>query len=342
MARKNILSGLLNADKPALVGEDRMAPEIKSAGGTRGLGALGAVTRSIDALAARADAAAKLEAQLAEGSVIVDIDPDKIERSFIADRLGDDEEMFRELVEAIRERGQDSPVLLRPHPERPGYYQTAFGHRRIRAAQALGIPVRAVVKPLTDTDHVIAQGQENSARADLSFIERAQFVGRLEELGFSREVMMASLGIDKTTLSKMLSVCHRIPQDILTTIRDAKGIGRDRWHELSTLFDGPDAVDRARHFTYGRIFQKAGSPEQRFQAMLNFLKGKLAQKTASSATRKTWARPDGAVKAKISDDGKTFTIALKAARAADFGAYLASRLDGLYEAFEDDQRKNGD
>lgn len=342
MARKNILSGLLNDDKPVPAAEQGVAPEIKSAGGTRGLGALGAVTRSIDALAARAEAASKLEAQLAEGSVIVEIDPHLIERSFIADRISEDEEMFRELVAAIRERGQDSPVLLRPHPDRPGHYQTAFGHRRIRAALELGIPVRAVVKPLSDTDHVIAQGQENSARADLSFIERAQFVGRLEEMGFSREVMMASLGIDKTTLSKMLSVCHRIPQDILSMILDAKGIGRDRWHELSTLFDGPETADRARHFTHQRAFQKAGGVEERFQALLRFLKGKPSALAASPALRKSWARPDGAVKAKISDDGKTFTIALKAARAADFGAYLASRLDGLYEAFEEDQRNNGD
>ncbi len=342
MARKNILSGLINADRPNPAESETVAPEIKSAGGVRGLGALGAVTRSIDALAARADAAAKLEAQLAAGAVIVDLDPHRIERSFISDRMSENEESFAELVNAIRERGQDSPVLVRPHPDKPGYYQTAFGHRRVRAALELGIPVRAVVKPLSDVEHVIAQGQENSARADLTFIERSFFVYRLEQLGFSREVMMTSLAIDKTTLSKMLSVCHRIPGDIMGSISDAKSVGRDRWHEMAMLFDGPETVDRVRHFTRQRAYSKAGTPEERFQILLRFLKTPPGTKPLPTMVKNSWARPHAAEKARISDDGKTFTIALKAARAADFGAYLASRLDGLYEAFEADQAKNGD
>ncbi len=341
MARKNILSGLLNSDRPAAPEEQGRAPEIKSAGTSRGLGALGAVTRSIDALAAKAEAAAKLEAQLAGGSVVVELDPQLIDRSFITDRVAEDEERFRELVEAIGARGQDSPVLVRPHPEKEGRYQIAFGHRRVRAALELGIPVRAVVKPLTDIDHVIAQGQENSARSDLSFIERAQFAQRLEDLGFSREVMMSALAVDKTTLSKMLSVCRRIPGDIFSGISGATSIGRDRWHELATLFDNPDVVERARHFTYQRAYQKGKGPEERFQLLLRFLKAKPGAK-APRATKSTWAPAGGGIKAKIQDDGKTFTIALKAARAADFGAYLASRLDGLYAAFEEDQRTNGD
>lgn len=342
MARKNILSGLINSGGPASPEEGQVAPEIKSLGGARGLGALGAVTRSIDQLAQRAEVAAKLEAQLAAGSVIIDLDPTLIERSFIADRISEDEERFRELVEAIRERGQDSPVLVRPHPTRHGLYQTAFGHRRVRAARELGIPVRAVVKPLTDIEHVIAQGQENSARADLTFIERSQFVARLEERGFSREVMMTALGIDKTTLSKMLSVCHRIPNDIMSSLRDAKGIGRDRWHELAMLFDGPETVDRVRHYMHQRAFRRARSPEDCFQFLLAFLKRKPGEKPVRAASKQSWSRPDGAVKAKIVDDGKTFTIALKASRAGDFGAYIASRLDGLYEAFAAENNANGD
>lgn len=342
MARKNILSGLMNTPGQPVPEHERMAPEIKSATGSRGLGALGAVTRSIDALAAKADAAARLEAQLTEGAVIVELDPGQIERSFVADRITEDEERFTELVNAIRERGQDSPVLVRPHPTRFGFYQTAFGHRRVRAARELGIPVRAVVKPLTDAEHVVAQGQENSARSDLTFIERSNFAGRLEDMGFSREIIMAALSIDKTTLSKMLSVWHRIPKDIMGSLSDAKGIGRDRWHELAMLFDGPDTVDRVRHFTHQPAFTRARGPEERFQFLLDFLKAKPGTRPASPATKSRWAATGGAVKARISDDGKTYTIALKAARAADFGAYLTTRLDDLYQDFEAARHHNGD
>ncbi len=50
------------------------------------------------------------------------------------------------------------------------------------------------------------------------------------------------------------------------------------------------------------------------------------------------------MKAKIKDDGKQFTIALKAGKASAFGAYIADNLDRLYEAFEKSRNseKNGD
>ena len=51
-----------------------------------------------------------------------------------------------------------------------GFYQVAYGHRRVRATAILGIKVRAIVRDLTDAELVIAQGQENNARQDLSFI----------------------------------------------------------------------------------------------------------------------------------------------------------------------------
>ena len=61
-----------------------------------------------------------------------------------------------------------------------------FGHRRAKVARDLGINVRAVVKPLADIEHVIAQGQENTARADLSFIERALFAQKLAKTRYDQ------------------------------------------------------------------------------------------------------------------------------------------------------------
>jgi ParB/RepB/Spo0J family partition protein len=47
------------------------------------------------------------------------------------------------LVASIRDQGQRTPILLRPHPDDLGRYQIAFGHRRYRALQTLGRPVKA-------------------------------------------------------------------------------------------------------------------------------------------------------------------------------------------------------
>src|SRR5690606_35575567 len=104
-----------------------------------------------------------------------------------------------------------------------------------RAAKALTRPVRAVVKDLSNREHVIAQGQENSARANLSFIEKAMFAKNLIASGYDREVVMASLSIDKTNTSKLLSVANDIPEGIVRAIGAVPNYGRDTWYKLAQL-----------------------------------------------------------------------------------------------------------
>lgn len=346
MARKNILAGLISEDRKfTAVNPDGTDAAEKQALTYKGLGALGAVTRSIDALAAKAEAAKVIEQKLAEGETIVDLDPDLIEASFVPDRLAQVDEAFADLLEAIRQRGQDSPILVRPHPDKAGRYQIAFGHRRARAAKELGRPVRAIVKRLDDRDHVIAQGQENSARTDLSFIERTMFAHRLEQRGFDRETIMAALSADKTTVSKMLSVTRRIQADILSTIEAARTIGRDRWHDLSAKLDDQEMTRRAREFVLRNDYVAAG-PDRRFDLLEAFVSKKPAALKTGEAKGElpTWQRQNGAVKAKIKDSGKQFTISLRATDASEFGTYIASNLDRLYEAFEESRGsgKNGD
>jgi ParB family transcriptional regulator, chromosome partitioning protein len=341
MARKNVLSNLM---APATDKATSAAPSPEEPARQhvtyKGLGALGAVTRSIDALAAKADAAKEIEAKLTAGEVVIELEPDQIEESFISDRLVHSDEQFQELVEAMRVRGQDSPILVRPHPQKTGVYQIAFGHRRAKAARLLGRPVRAVVKTLTDRDHVIAQGQENSARADLSFLERATFAGELEARGFDRETIMAALSADKTTVSKMLSVVNRIPKSVRAGIGPALAIGRDRWHELATRFDEASNEDKAIEFL-GRERVQGRTPEDRFNLVSSHLIRKETPETGKPAA-KEWARKDGAVRASIKTNGRQYTIALKASEAAAFGLYITQNLDRLYEAFRTEAKQNAE
>lgn len=331
MARKNVLSSLMTSTDEKLTPVNPVQDEHRQHVTYKGIGALGAVTRSIDALAAKADAAKEIEAKLTAGEVVIELEPDQIEESFVSDRLAHSDQQFQELVEAMRVRGQDSPILVRPHPTKDGVYQIAFGHRRAKAARLLGRPVRAVVKALTDRDHVIAQGQENSARADLSFLERATFAGELEARGFDRETIMAALSADKTTVSKMLSVVNRIPKAVRVGVGPALAIGRDRWHELATRFDEPANEDRAVEFL-ARERIKVRSPEERFNLVSSYLaKGDASSSTAHKPAPATWERKG--VQANIKANGRQYTIALKASEAAAFGAYITRNLDRLYEAY---------
>ena len=97
------------------------------------------------------------------------IDPEKILPSPVVDRLsraGDLDPGFDALKASIAADGQSVPVLLRPHSDpakaAAGLYETAYGHRRVRAAKDLGLQVKAIVRPLTDDELVLAQGRENA------------------------------------------------------------------------------------------------------------------------------------------------------------------------------------
>jgi len=331
VARKNPFANLLEKDAPE-PGDTVMNYTVK--------GASRSFISSIDEMAARADT-------LLAGETIVELDPDIVDASFIRDRLETDEGDFAELREAIRERGQDSPILVRPHPKSDGRYMVVFGHRRLRAARELGRKVRAVVKEMNDRDHVVAQGQENSARANLSFIERARFAANLADLHYDDDnaTVMAALGIDRATLSKMMSVAA-LPGDVLGAVGAAKSIGRDRWYELKLLLDNPSVLSAAQEYC-PRLMESDGSGDARFAALVTHLKASKARKRPKGAPKtRNWEPEDRALSAEMISDGKRFRLALKAkgAEAQAFGEYLSDNLDRFYEAFrqESESANNGD
>lgn len=331
MSRKNLLTSLTER-KLTAVNNPPATPALTPAmERNRTRGAFGAITRSIDELAERAQAAKEYEAKLLEGAAVVELEPEKIDGSFIADRIGDDEQAFQELVEAIRERGQDSPILVRPHPHEEGRYMVVFGHRRLRAAKALGRKVRAVIKPLDDTQHVIAQGQENAVRADLSFIEKALFAHNLERSGYSRDVIMAALSVDKTVVSKMISVVKDVPADIITAIGAAKESGRDRWYQLAVRLRDPEAAGYAREIIGTEAFISAGS-DQRLNMLADALRTEKPR-TARKGEPLTWAPADRSVSVTLKSSGKQATLSLKERDAAAFARFIADRIEDLYEDF---------
>jgi len=342
MSRKNLLSSLTHRKLTAV--NSTPAPEIPLTSMSpalernRSRGAFGAITRSIDELAEKAQAAKEFEARLLEGETVVDLDPDAIDVSFVADRMDDDKGAFEELVEAIRQRGQDSPILVRPHPGVEGRYMTVFGHRRARAAKALGRPVRAVIKDLIDKDHVIAQGQENSARADLSFIEKAVFASNLERNNYDRDVIMAALSVDKTVVSKMISITNDIPDEIIKAVGPAKNSGRDRWYDLAKKIK----VARAsvREIIGSRDF-KAATSDDRLEMLARHLSAKSAGKETTFAQRaltKSWVPDDKSISVTLKKNAKKAVVTLESGDGLLFAEFITGRLDGLYKDFRKAQQ----
>ena len=218
--RKNLLATVTSPETPAA--------EVSARSDYARRGASRSMMMSIDEMAENAK-------KVIAGETIVSLDPHLVDPSFVRDRVDEEEADFAVFRQGISESGQLQPILVRPHPDRPGRFMIVFGHRRARAARELGLPVRAVVKEIEEINHIIAQGQENSRRADLTFIERSLLARKLMEMSQSKDTIKAALTIDDTTLSRMLSVVETIPSALIEAIGSARGVGRDRWEALKKI-----------------------------------------------------------------------------------------------------------
>lgn len=312
---------------PAAKPVQRSRPLLGHEPAVRQSSALGAISQSLGGISEKVKRAEEIEQRLLKGQVIVEIDPAIIDNSFVPDRMeasGEQSAAFREL---IREHGQSVPILVRPKPGEPERFEVAFGHRRLRAARELGITVKAVVRALTDDQLVVAQGQENSGRTDLTFIERARFAARLEERGFSRDIIMASLNVDKAALSRLIALAKRMPGPLVEAIGPAPAIGRVRWNELADLVDQDGNAKRAMARVGQPDFADLDS-DKRFEALSASLRTRPVR-----VEPETWAAKDGTEAARIQRAGRKLTLVFDDRVTPQFGDFVREKLQALYEEF---------
>jgi ParB family chromosome partitioning protein len=186
---------------------------------------------------------------------------------------------------------------------------------------------------MTNDQLVVAQGVENTARRDLSYIERATFAASLEGHGFKRDVIMEALSTDKTELSKLLSVAKAVPASIVRAIGSAPSAGRRRWMEIADKIVDEKALSVVKEAIQRPDFETLGSDE-RFMIVL----AAANKKRKVEASVPHWKPTGSKVAAQVKDNGKALTLSLKASGAdAAFGRYLADRLDDLYADWKSKQ-----
>ncbi|QEL27412.1 plasmid partitioning protein RepB (plasmid) [Bosea sp. F3-2] len=329
MSRKDTIRGILTrrADEPAQAAPLDAAPKPNvSAPPHVRAGAVGAMGRSLESIASAAERAKEL---IASGTSVIEIPADKLASSFAQDRLDDEAIEQTSLYVAIKEAGQKSPILVRPDPNRAEHFQIAYGHRRAKILGLLGRPIRAVVQNLTDEELVVVQGQENSARKDLSFIERGLFAQTLEERGFDRAIIMSAIGVDKTVLSRLLALTKSITRDLIIAIGPAPRTGRPRWmafeERLSALSDRTliDAVLNSPDF-------KQAESDQRFAMLFDA----MAAKRPGKAEEVVLEKGTGERIATVERSKRTLSVVVDVSRSAAFGEFVASQLPELYRQFQ--------
>ncbi len=270
-----------------------------------------------------------LQRALATGLTIVELDPDLVEPSIIRDRLsGSGGANFESFRQSIAERGQEIPILVRPHPTLEGRYQVAYGHRRLKAVSSLGRKVRAIVRAMSDIELVVAQGVENSQREDLSYIERALFAARLEDRGFERSVIIDALGTDKGELSKLISVARGVPEQIIEAIGSAPKAGRRRWLALAEHLKDSGAKRSATQAAKEPSLPLADT-DTRFVRV--FAAATAHRRSDSNVIN--WKSSTGRASAKVTRSDKALNLVFDLAIEPNFGEFVAAQLDDLYQTF---------
>ncbi|QAX31914.1 plasmid partitioning protein RepB [Leisingera sp. NJS204] len=308
MARKGILSTALNTPAASAGGpKPKMMPR----------GAVGALQSSLSKL---------------QESAVQEIDTALIDDAGYEDRLGMDGAAFNQLKDSLQTYGQQVPVLLRPHPKTQGRFEIVYGRRRLKALRELGQPVKAMVRQLDDHALVMAQGQENTSRQDLSFIEKAAFAAQLQADGYGRQTIAAALSIDLPMVSRMLKVGTAFDLPFLRTIGSAPGIGRDRWMMLVKLFDDPPARTRAITRTNRPDFTTYDS-DGRFEAVLKHARNVPQEPEPAPAPPKVRALPGngGAEVAGIKTTAKGITLTISAKDTPGFDTWFDAHAEEIME-----------
>lgn len=312
MARKGILSTGPAAPAPTA----RPKPAAQR-------GAVGALQSSLNRL---------------QENAVQDIDASLIDDAGFEDRLGIDSASQLQLEQSLATYGQQVPVLLRPHPKKPGRFEIVYGRRRLAALKSIGQPVKAMVRQLDDHALVMAQGQENTSRQDLSFIEKASFAAQLKDAKYERQTIADALSIDLPMLSRMLKVGDAFDLDFLRQIGSAPGIGRDRWMALVRLSDDSAAKSRADDYIRTPDFLTLDS-DGRFEAVFSRAADSNYKKAPAPTKPRTLRSANGKALADIRTTNRGVTLNIPTKAADGFDGWLNNNAEQLLQEIHDRWQK---
>ncbi|MCM2292685.1 plasmid partitioning protein RepB [Allorhizobium sp. BGMRC 0089] len=282
-----------------------------------------------------------LDRLLKEGDRIVELDPAIIAPSAIRDRFdsGYDDAALDEIRQSMRAQGQIVPGLVRPVEGGSMPFQIVYGRRRLAVARELGLAFRAIVKELSDEQAIIYQGEENTNRDDLTFIEKCSFAAAQEQAGFRRDVICASLSTGKSHVSEMIRIAASVPAEILHLIGRSPQTGRRRWIEfVETWLQSEDGMDKIRHVLDNASARDGAKDVDRFALALHALRtAKPATQGPASASRDI--RTGGLVIGTLAHGKAGSKISFSKAVSADFVEFLGEKLPELHRQFCEEKEK---
>lgn len=148
-----------------------------------------------------------------------------------------DETMLAELTSSVKQFGVIQPIIVIKIPKG---YKIVAGERRWRAAKAAKLThVPAIVRSLKELEQIEMALIENLQRVDLSALEQALSVYRLQQqFNMSLQDIAKRLGKAQSTISN-LSRLLRLPDEVLEFLRQGK-INEGHARSILALKNYPD------------------------------------------------------------------------------------------------------
>ena len=117
-----------------------------------------------------------------------------------------DEEKIMELCWSLLEEGQVEPIGVYESGEG---YTIVWGHRRVEAARRAGwTEIDALIVPEDEIDNLIQAGIENYSAEDMNADDKADWVHRLVEMGFSQHEIARRTSISPVIINQWLLYWH--------------------------------------------------------------------------------------------------------------------------------------
>lgn len=160
------------------------------------------------------------------------------------------------LVQSLKETGQTTPGIVRPHPTKKGFFEIAAGSRRRTAAEAAGREgFKAVIRPMDDQEFDALVLVENFQRVDPDPKAEAVVVQRLTEAGKTPKEISAVLGRPESWALRRVRLLQVIP-----ALLKSWSTGADISRKVSRSID---------HFTVEMMELIGSLPKTSQDALLN-------------------------------------------------------------------------
>lgn len=143
-------------------------------------------------------------------------------------RLAFDPEELAGLAASIQHGGLDYPIMVRPHPDRPGRYQVGDGERRLRAYRlhheaapedARWHAIPAVVSDYSDAEMGLIAFRTAFQRSSYGPVGIAkQLQALISQDRLDREEVARSIGKSVDFVNRKMALLHRMPEVLLEAV----------------------------------------------------------------------------------------------------------------------------